>query len=84
MQDEEEEEKKEDDDDGEEEEEEEEQTPTHETISVTRKQIRRNKRTFQLFNQDISKRYRVVLDKSRIQKDFSSVPFGMRQESCLQ
>lgn len=47
-------------------------------ISISRNQIRRDKVSFELYNQEISKRYGVVLDKSRIQKDFSTVPFGTR------
>lgn len=54
--------------------------PADEIISITRNQITRNKKTFELFNKEITKRYGVVLDKSKNQGDFTSVPFGTRTE----
>ena len=49
-----------------------------EPIQITRKQITRDKRTFELYNREITKRYGIVLDKSRIKSDFTSVAFGTR------
>jgi len=60
-------------------------TPTQsnatETVVVTRTQITRNKRSFQIFNSSISKKYSVVLDKNKVLLDsFYCVPFGYQDK----